>query len=298
MGAKKCLFGKDPVMSIPQMTGVVFLLCGLVYAFVLGRELVMNKDALRQAPGDLKLIGVLEFFIFFVCTIGVSDFLLNTLMIKKLKLSDDKGIPSCLIASTLVPGAFIAFSYLQSEKSADALTLLLFMLCLAVGAVFGGRAVNRMNGAAIRKIMGFALLFSMAALIVKMIVGAGVTGSAVGLRGVRLIVMCAGCAVIGFINMMGVPCKPIAVTMLLLLGLSPVAALTLTIVLGVIVPMSGGVSIVRGGLYNRKMVLAAMTAGSAAAVLGVMLAISMDQLLLNILLIIVMLIAVISIFKK
>ena len=98
--------------------------------------------------------------------------------------------------------------------------------------------------------------------------------------------------------MMGVPCKPIAVTMLLLLGLSPVAALTLTIVLGVIVPMSGGVSIVRGGLYNRKMVLAAMTAGSAAAVLGVMLAISMDQLLLNILLIIVMLIAVISIFRK
>ena len=172
------------------------------------------------------------------------------------------------------------------------------MLCLAAGAVGGGRAVSRMNGAAIKKIMGYALLCSMAALIVKMAVGAGVTGSDVGLRGAKLLVMCAGCVGIGFINMMGVPCKPIAVTMLLLLGLSPVAALTLTIVLGIIVPMSGGVSIVRGGLYNRKMVLAAMTAGSAASVLGVMLAISMDPLLLNILLIIVMLVAVISIFMK
>ena len=98
--------------------------------------------------------------------------------------------------------------------------------------------------------------------------------------------------------MMGVPCKPVAAAMLLLLGLSPVATLTLTLVLGAIIPMSGGVSIVKGGLYNRKMTLAAMTAGSVAAVLGVMLAISMNQLLLNILLIIVMLIAVISIFKK
>ena len=285
-------------MSVPKITGIIFLMCGLVYAFVLGREFLKNREALRRAPGDLKLIGVLEFFIFFLCTIGVSDFLLNTLMIKKLKLSDDKGIPSCLIASTLVPGAFISFSYLQAENSADALTLLLFMLCLAAGAIFGGRAVNRMNGAAIRKIMGFALLFSMAALIFKMAVTAGATGSDVALRGGKLLVMCAGCVGIGFINMMGVPCKPIAVTMLLLLGLSPVAALTLTIVLGVIVPMSGGVSIVRGGLYNRKMVLAAMTAGSAAAVLGVILAISMNQLLLNILLIGVMLLAVVSLFRK
>ena len=281
-------------MSIPRITGIIFLCCGLIYAFVLGRELVRNRAALRQAPGDLKIIGVCEFFIFFLCTVGVSDFLLNTLLIKKFRLSDDKGIPSCLIASTLVPGAFLSFSYLQ----ADALTLIMFMLCLAAGAVFGGRAVSRMNGEAIRKIMGIALLFSMAALIVKMILSAGTTGTAVGLHGVRLLIMCLGCLGIGFINMMGVPCKPVAAAMLLLLGLSPVATLTLTLVLGAIIPMSGGVSIVKGGLYNRKMVLAAMTAGSVAAVLGVMLAISMNQLLLNILLIIVMLIAVISIFKK
>ena len=234
-------------MSIPRITGIIFLCCGLIYAFVLGRELVRNRAALRQAPGDLKIIGVCEFFIFFLCTVGVSDFLLNTLLIKKFRLSDDKGIPSCLIASTLVPGAFLSFSYLQAENSADALTLIMFMLCLAAGAVFGGRAVSRMNGAAIRKIMGIALLFSMAALIVKMILSAGTTGTAGGLHGVRLLIMCLGCLGIGFVNMMGVPCKPVAAAMLLLLGLSPVATLTLTLVLGAIIPMSGGVSIVKGG---------------------------------------------------
>ena len=111
-------------------------------------------------------------------------------------------------------------------------------------------------------------------------------------------ILIGACVGIGFINMTGVPCKPIATAMLLLLGLSPVAALTLTLVLGAINPMSGGVSIVKAGLYNRKMVLAAMTTGSVASILGVVLAISMNQLLLNILLLIVMLIAVVSILKN
>ena len=285
-------------MSIPKFIGGVFLLGGLVYAIVLIRDLFRNRAALRQAPGDLKVLSAVEFIVFFLCTIGVSDFLLNTLVIKKLRLADDKSLPSCLIASTIVPGALIAFSYLRAENAADTLTLLCFMGFLAAGAILGGRAVSRMAGAAIKTIMGIALLFSMAALIVKMIVSAGATGSAVSLRGAKLLLMCLCCVGIGFINMTGVPCKPIAAAMLLLLGLSPVAALTLTLVLGAIIPMSGGVSIVRGGLYNRKLLLAAMTAGSAASILGVLLAISMDQLLLNILLLLVMLIAVISIFRK
>ena len=270
-------------MNIQTIIGAVFLLCGLVYAAVLGRELVTNRDALRRAPGDLKLLSVLEFIIFFVCTIGVSDFLLNTLAVKKLKLADDKGLPACLIASTIVPGSLIAFSYLKAESSVDALTLVVFMACLACGALAGGRAVTRMDGATIKKVMGIALLVSMAALIVKMILSVGTTGSQIGLRGARLVIMGIACIGIGFINMAGVPCKPVAAALL---------------VLGAVIPMSGGAAIVRAGLYNRKMVLAAMTAGSAAAVLGVMLAISLNQLILNILLLIVMLIAVISIFRK
>ena len=285
-------------MNIQTIIGTVFLLCGLIYAAAIGRDIVVNRDALRRAPGNLKLLGVLEFVIFFVCTIGVSDFLLNTLAVKKLKLANDRSLPACLIASTIVPGSLIAFSYLKAENSVDALTLIIFMACLACDALAGGRAVSRMDGGTIKRIMGIALLVSMAALIVKMIVSAGTTGSQTGLRGVRLAVMGIACIGIGFINMTGVPCKPIAAALLLLLGLSPVATLTLTLVLGAVIPMSGGAAVVRAGLYNRKMVLAAMTAGSAAAVLGVMLAISLNQLILNILLLIVMLIAVISIFRK
>ncbi|MBR0140047.1 MAG: hypothetical protein IJM17_07160 [Firmicutes bacterium] len=285
-------------MNIQRIIGTVFLVCGLVYAFFLGREMVRNKEKLKNAKGNFSLICALQFAIYFLCTIGVSDFLLNTLMIKKLRLADDRSLPSCLIAATIVPGAFIAFSYLKAENSVDALTLVLWMICLAIGGVLGGRAVSSMDGAVLKKIMGYALIFSMAALIVKMAISSGSSGSAPGLSGAKLMIMCAACVGIGFINMMGVPCKPAATALLLLLGLSPVATLTLVLVLGCIIPMSGGVSIVKAGMYNRKMVLAAMTAGSVASILGVLMAISMNQLVLNILLLFVMLIAIISIFKK
>ena len=58
-------------MNIPKFIGGVFLLGGLVYAIVLIRDLVRNREALRQAPGDWKVLGAVEFFVFFLCTVGV-----------------------------------------------------------------------------------------------------------------------------------------------------------------------------------------------------------------------------------
>lgn len=284
-------------MNIQKIIGTAFLACGLIYAFFMGRGILKNKEKIKDEKGSLTILLVLEFVIYFLCTLGVSDFLLNTLAVKKFKLADDKALPSCLIASTIVPGAFIAFSFLKAENSVEWLTLVLWMLCLAVGGIFGAKAVDKMDGAVIKKVMGIALICSLVALIVKMIITSGASGEAVGLAGIRLFIMCIMCLIIGFINMLGVPTKPAATALLLLLGLSPLTTLTLTLVLGCITPMSGGAAIVKSARYNKKMVLAAMTAGSAAAILGCIMAISLNAMFLNIILIGVMIIAIISIFK-
>ena len=283
-------------MNIQRIIGTGFLICGLIYAFFIGRSILRSK--VKEEKGSLPLLMGLEFVIYFLCTLGVSDFLLNTLTVRRLKLAEDKALPSCLIASTIVPGAIIAFSFLKAENSVDWLTLVLWMVFLAAGGVLGAKAVDKMNGAVIKKVMGFALICSLIALIVKMIVTAGTSGSDTGLRGIKLVTMCVMCLVIGFINMLGVPTKPAATALLLLLGLSPLTTLTLTLVLGCITPMSGGASIVKASRYNKKMVLSAMTAGSLAAITGCMMAVSLNALLLNIVLIAVMLIAIISIFRK
>ena len=41
-------------MSVPKIMGFIFLFCGLIYAVALIRDLIRNREALRNAPGDLK----------------------------------------------------------------------------------------------------------------------------------------------------------------------------------------------------------------------------------------------------
>ena len=53
--------------------------------------------------------GIAEFCVFFLATLGFSDFALNTLVFKKAGWVDDKRLTSTMITCYLVPGIIIAF---------------------------------------------------------------------------------------------------------------------------------------------------------------------------------------------
>ena len=61
--------------------------------------------------------------------------------------------------------------------------------------------------------------------------------------------------------------------------------------------MSGAVSVLKRGVYQQKLCMAAVIFGTVGAVAGSLFAISVNAVVLNILLLIVMLIAIISIFR-
>ena len=62
--------------------------------------------------------------------------------------------------------------------------------------------------------------------------------------------------VFSFINMFGVPLKPPAIAMFLLMGLSPMNTLILVLAMAVVSPMAGGIQVLRSGLYHGKIALA------------------------------------------
>ena len=97
--------------------------------------------------------------------------------------------------------------------------------------------------------------------------------------------------------MMGVPCKPTLTALFLLLGLSPMCTLTLVLVMCGLSPVVGGAKFVKSGMYHKKTVLAAMTTGTVTAVIGCLIMITLPAMVLNIILLIVMLIAIISMLK-
>ncbi len=280
-----------------EALGYVFLALGFVWAVVLLRTILKQKFN-DEAGKPLSTMLITEAIVYFIATMGISDFLMNTIMFNRYRSDDASKLPGTVNLCAVVPGAIIAFTYLKTAEPIETATLVICTACMLAGTVFGGIFLTNIDGRKTKKIIGIALVFSMAALIVKMIVSAGTTGSASGISGVRLVIAIAVSLICGALNMMGIPCKPTLTALFLLLGLSPVCTLTLLLVMCGLSPIVGGVKFLRSGKYHRKTVLAATTAGTVTSVIGCLIMISLPAMVLNIILLCVMLIAIISLFKK
>ncbi len=281
-----------------RILGAAILAVGILYGVIILINASHDREQLKAGKGNLPLLAALEATVFFCASMGISDFLLNTLAAKKLRLTDDKTLPGTLVACGLTPGAVIAFSLLRSDNPADLLTLVLCGALVMLGSATGSRLVSRIDGKMVKTVMKTALVASFLILIVKMIVSAGRTGEAIGLASWKLAVAAVICFASGLLNMFGIPMKPTWTALFLILGLSPLATLTMVLVLGALCPLSGGIEVIRRGNYCRKMAVCAVTAGVAGAVLGTLLAVSLPAMLLNIILLGVMLLAIITMFRR
>ncbi len=284
-------------MSIQRAIGTALLITGIAFGVWILSEAMRNKAAAAAENGRFSVLCLLELPLYFCATLGISDFLLNTLVFRHLRLADDKKLPGTLCTACLKPGAVIAFSLLQVDAPVDLRTLLFCSVSIVLGSVAGSRFVGRLDGAKIKKFLGYALIVSMAALILRILAASGAPGTLTGLSGGKLAFATVFSFFWGAFNMLGVPMKPAGTAMFLLLGLSPLYALTLLLVMCCIGPFGGAVPVLRRGSYHRKQVCAAVLFGSLGAVLGSLFAISLSALVLNIVLLAVMLVAILSIFK-
>lgn len=284
-------------MSIQKILGILLLLVGAVYGIVILSANVRNREVFRSENGRFSVLCILEGLVYFCATLGISDFLLNTLVFRQLNLDDDKKLPGTLCAACLVPGAVIACFLLQAESPVELRTLIPCAAAITAGSVAGSRFVGRLEGKVIKKALGYALIASMAVLIIRIALTRGTPGTLSGLSGGKLVFAVIFSFFWGGINMLGVPMKPAGTAMFLLLGVSPLNTLTLVLVMCCIGPFGGGIPVLRMGNYHHRQVCAAVTAGSLGAVLGSLLALSLNAVMLNVILLAVMLIAVISIFR-
>lgn len=285
-------------MNTQIMLGYIFLACGAAYAAAIICLSVRRRDKLKKEKGNILALAAAELAVYFVASTGISDFLLNTLVIKRLKLSDDKGLPPTLVCAAIVPGTVMAFSYLRGANVLDPMMLGLFVLCVIAGSVLGSRLVSGMSGEMIKKLLGILLIASIFAVGAKMLISREAAGTLNSLRGWRLAVICLLGAVVGFINQMGVPGKPATTAVMLLLGMSPVTTITMVLVMGCITPIAGGIRVLRDGRYNERLALGSVTGGAIGAALGSIFVVSLDQTLLSVILMIVMAIAAASVLKK
>jgi len=276
----------------------IVLAAGVLYALYFLIDSYRDRETVKTLSGDLRKLIPIELIVYFISSLGVSDILQNTPVVNRYRLCRDEELPGTLVGCGIVPGAIMAFGLLRAGTEIGFKTVAVCGVFLLAGVITGGRLVSKMGGRRIKQIMQIALVVSFVFLIVKIIVSSGSAGTGTGLSGISLLIAVVVCFFSGIFNMFGIPMKPTWTAMFLIMGLSPIVVLTLTLVFGAIAPLTGGINIIRSGKYNKKMVFAAVTGGSAGAILGTAFAVSLPAAVLNVLLIGVMLIAIISMFRK
>ena len=281
-----------------NLLGVILLSLGLLYGAVVLFRAYRDRVAFRQEKGNFLFIGVAEAIVYVIATLGVSDFLMNTLWIRHFSVTEDKKLPATLIACGLVPGAVIAFFLLGAQNSVEMKTLIPCAAGIASGCIAGTKLVAGMDGTKIRKVMGIALIGSLIALLVRIAISGGEPGTATGLTTPQLVFATAFSFFWGVVNMIGVPMKPAGTAMFLLFGMSPLATLACVLVMGCFGPMSGAIPILKNGGYHQKTACAAVIFGALGAACGSIFAISINQTLLNILVLCVMVIAIVSLLRN
>ncbi len=282
-------------MSVVQKIISILILCsGVFYFFYIFYRAFRSKESFLEERGKLAALSPGEFLIYFIGSTGISDFLMNTLMIKRFKLTEDEKLPGTLVACCLVPCSIFAYSFISRGESVDMRGLICCAAAVALGSFLGSRLLSKIDGKKIKTFMTVALIFSFIALIVKMIVTSGATGTATALVGPRLVIAVVLCFITGLINMFGIPMKPTWTALFLILGLSPISALTMVQSVGYFGPMSGGFNILKMGKYHQKTALCAAFFGTLGALMGVTLALTISAGVLNIILLIVMALAIVS----
>ena len=283
---------------IQQILSIALLIAGLLYGLAILVLSWRDRERMRAEKGSWWALSAAEFLIFVCASVGISDFLPNTLLIKNARLTGDREIPGTLVGCGLLPGAIIASSLLRTDNPISPLMLALCGVCVVVGSATGARLVSRFDGAMVKRIMLIALIASFLVLIGRMVLSAGASGTATSLPLPLLLLAAALCLVTAAVNMFGIPMKATWTALFLVMGLSPMTALTLVLVLASLSPISGGISVLKNGLYHRKAVLCSTIFGSAGALVGTAAAISLPANVLNGILLVVMLIAIVSMAKK
>lgn len=279
------------------MLAYAILIAAVLYAAAIFKISYDKREEFPAVPGNMKVLAVSEFLLFILASLGITDYTMQTILGKRLKIITDDQLPGTLVGCGIVPCAILGFSLLKAGDYADYKTLIICVAMVIVGSVLGSIFAGKLDGKKIKTIIRIALVLSLVFLIIKMIVSEGEVGTASGLSGAKLIIIAVLCFATGFINMFGVPMKPTRTAIFLIAGLSPLATLTLVLVLGSLSQLSGGIEVLRRDNYQRKMVLTAASFGSIGACVGALFAISIPVAVLNIVLIVVMVIAIIIMFR-
>lgn len=255
------------------MNAIQIILCLLValtmyFLYIFIKDYIKAKKEDRiEKEGNFWLFGIIGFIVNFFDSLGIGSFATTTSIFKIGKMVDDKRIPGTLNVATTTSVVAEALIFMSIVK-VDILTLVLMIGCSMIGAYFGAGIVSKLPEKKIQIAMGSALIVVASLMLCGFLEVFPMNGDAIGLTGIKLVIGCAVCFVLGITNCVGIGMYAPIMALSFALGLSPLVAFPLMMGSTAFLQPVCSAKFIKEGTYNRKAALAFSIFG----VMGVLIA--------------------------
>ncbi|AEF25191.1 sulfite exporter TauE/SafE family protein [Streptococcus parauberis] len=255
-------------MTFKNILLFLVIIVNAYFAFIFIKDLISHKKEVMAEPAKTAVLPISSAIIFFLSTVGISDFAISTSLYPKLNWTSVKKLPGTLNTQCTIPVAVMALAYITSIK-VSIVTLVVCIISQMVGSYFGAKFAVKLPAEKLKYSIGIGMII--AALIIfggkfGWLPGGG---NATELTGVKLVIAAVALAIFGALNNIGIGSYALTMITVYLLGLNPAVAFPIMMGAATFSVPVGSVQFVKSGEYSRKITLFTSTFG----VLGVLCAV-------------------------
>lgn len=244
-------------MSIAFALRTVLIIWLIIFAIYFLRDCWKHKeDFIGKSIKETIIQAVIGCIFNLLDTLGIGSFGPTTAALKLTKTCDDELIPGVLNVGDTFPVCFEAILFIAAVEM-DGITLVTMIAAAVVGALVGAKVLVGLDANKIRIGMGIALLLLGLLMVLRQLgVGPfGVSGDAIGLTGIKLIIAIVIQFILGALMMIGVGLYTPCIALCSLMGMNIGTAFPVMMGSCAYLMLAGSMEFIRAGKYDRKCAL-------------------------------------------
>ena len=275
----------------------VIVVVNLTFIAAFIKDLINNKESLKEENGNPIVMAISQFIIYFLSTFGISDFAIGASVYPKMNWVEDKKLPGTLNTACVIPVFAMSLVYITSIK-VGWLTLIVPIVCQVIGAYISPKYVVKLQQDVIKKFVVAGLLTAAALILLGKLNLMPMGGEATSLSTGKLIILGVLSFVYGAFNNMGIGSYPLTMATVYALGLNPIVAFPIMMGACTISVPVGSTQFIKFDSYSRKITLLSATAGVVGVLFAALAVKKLDVSLLQWVALVVILYSAISMIKS
>lgn len=267
-------------MSFKDILLLLVVIVNAYFAFIFVKDLLVHKHEVMSEKANTLALPFSSAIIFFLSTVGISDFAISTSLYPKLQWTSVKKLPGTLNTQCTIPVAVMALAYITSIE-VSVTTLIVCIVSQMVGSYFGAKFAVKLPADKLKVSIGIGMI------VAALIIFGGKFGflpsggEATELTGIKLVIAAVALAIFGALNNIGIGSYALTMITVYLLGLNPAVAFPIMMGAATFSVPVGSVQFVKSGEYSRKITLFTSTFGVLGVLCAVFVITSLDTMILQ-----------------